>query len=343
MRRREFIAGLAGATVAWPLAAHAQQSALPVIGYLDPDLPGQNPALLPFRKGLGDAGFIEGRNVAIEYRYAYARLEFDRLRELATDLVRRRVDVIAIPASNAAAVAAKAATTTIPIVFSIGGDPVALGLVSSLNRPGGNVTGASFLATGTTAKMLEVLHELVPNASISALFNPANPTSEAETRETQRAARITGVEVDVLTASDEHDIDAAFATLVQRRAGALIIQGDPLFASHWKQLVALTARHAIPAIFQNRTFAETGGLMSYGGSLAEASRIAGLYVGRILKGEKPADLPVQQSTRIEFVINLTTAKALGLTFPITLLGRADEVIERGAAGDRLGSIATLCS
>jgi putative ABC transport system substrate-binding protein len=302
----------------------AQQPALPVVGYLSSSLPGSDYSARDFLKGLGEAGFIEGRNVEIKYRFA--RLEFARVPELAAGLVHDRVDVI-VAIYNAAAVAAKAATTTIPIVFSIGGDPVALGLVASLNRPGGNLTGADFLATGTTAKMLEVLHQLVPNATIAALFNPANPTSETETSETQRAARIIGVELDVMTAGSEHDIDVAFARLVERRDGALFIQGDPFFAGHLKQLVALTVRHAIPAIFQDRVFAEAGGLMSYGGSLADAARIAGVYTGRILKGEKPADLPVQQSTRIEFVINLATAKALGITFPITLLGRADEVIE----------------
>jgi putative ABC transport system substrate-binding protein len=323
MRRRDFIGGL-GATAAWPLAARAQQPAMPVVGYLSSSLPDGDPSVRDFLKGLGEAGFIEGRNVAIKYRFA--RLEFARVPELAASMVRDRVDVIAA-IYNTAAVAAKAATTTIPIVFSIGGDPVALGLVASLNRPGGNLTGAGFLATGTTAKMLEVLHQLVPNAAVAALFNPSNPTSETETRELQQAARVIGVKLDVLTAGNEQDIDAAFATLVQRRTGALIIQGDPLFAGHFlKQLVALTVRHAIPAIYQNRTFVEAGGLMSYGGSLTDGARIAGIYAGRILKGEKPADLPVQQVTKVEFVINLTTAKALGLTFPETL-ATADEVIQ----------------
>jgi putative tryptophan/tyrosine transport system substrate-binding protein len=216
---------------------------------------------------------------------------------------------------------------TIPIVFSTGGDPVALGLVASLNRPGGNLTGAGFLATGTTAKMLEVLYQLVPNEAVAVLFNPSNPTSETETRELQQAASVIGVKLDVLLAGNEQDVDAAFATLVERRTAALIIQGDPLFAGGMKQLVAHTVRHAIPAIHQSRAFVEAGGLMSYGGSLRDGARIAGLYTGRILRGEKPADLPVQQVTKVEFVINLKTAKALGLTIPETLLATADEVIQ----------------
>jgi putative tryptophan/tyrosine transport system substrate-binding protein len=323
MIRREFIAGLGGAAI-WPVTAGAQRPP-PVIGSLDPDFPGQNTSWPAFREGLSEAGFIEGRNVAIEYRYA--RLAFDRLPELAADLVHRRVDVIVVPASNAAAVAAKAATTTIPIVFSIGGDPIALGLVPNLNRPGGNITGASFLATGTTAKMVEVLHEVIPAASIAALFNPANPTSEAEIRETQRAARIIGVKLDVLTARNESDIVSAFATLVGRSIGGLVIQGDPLFTRQMKHLVPLILHHVIPAIYQSRDFIEAGGLMSYGGSLTEASRIAGRYAGRILKGEKPGDLPVQQVTKMQLIINMKAAKALGITFPTALLVRADEVIE----------------
>jgi putative ABC transport system substrate-binding protein len=323
MRRREFIAGL-GSAAALPMVAEAQRPT-PVIGALDPQFPGQNPGWPAFFEGLAEAGFIEGRNVAIEYRYAH--LEFDRLPELAADLVRRRVDVIVAPASNAAAVAAKEATTSIPIVFSIGGDPIALGLVPSLNRPGGNLTGASFLATGTTAKMVELLHEVIPAASIAALFNVANPTSEAEMRETQRAARAIGVKLDVLTARDEADIAKAFATLIERSAGGLVIQGDPLFTGNLKQLVALILRHVIPAIYQSRDFVEAGGLMSYGGSLTEASRVAGLYAGRILKGERPADLPVQQVTKTQLIINMKTAKTLGITFPTGLLVRADEVIE----------------
>ena len=323
IRRREFIAGL-GTAAAWPLVARAQQASMPVVGYLSSNVPQSDPSRRDFLKGLGEAGFIEGRNVTIEYRYA--RNEFARLPELAADLVRRRVDVLATP-NNAAAVAARAATTTIPIVFSVGGDPVALGLVASLSRPGGNVTGASFLATGTTAKMLGMLHEVVPNASIAALFNPANPATEAEARETLRAARIVHVKLDVLSAGNEQDIDAASQMLLQHGIGGLIIQGDPLFQGNLKQLAAFALRHTIPAIFQSRDFVDAGGLMSFGGTHREAANISGLYVGRILGGKRPSDLPVQQSTKIELVINLATAKALGLTIPETLLATADEVIQ----------------
>jgi putative ABC transport system substrate-binding protein len=324
MQRRKFIAGLGGAA-AWPLLAQAQRSAMPVVGYLSGNLPESDPAKRDFLKGLSEAGFVEGRNVAIEYRYA--RNAFDRLPELAADLVRRRVDVLAASASNAATLAAKGATATIPIVFSIGGDSVALDLVASLSRPTGNLTGASSLSTDTAAKMLEMLHEMLPAAAVAVLFNPANPTHETRTRELQEAARIIGAKLDVLTAGNEQDIDGVFETLVQRRVGSLIVLGDALFTDQSKQLVALTLRRGIPAIFQTRTIVEAGGLMSYGGSLEEASRIAGFYAGRILKGEKLADLPVQQVTKVELVINLTTAKALNLTVPLTLLGRADVVIE----------------
>ena len=324
MRRREFIALLAGAAAAWPLAARAQQPSMPVIGLLSPPSPGYNAALLTFPEGLKETGFIDGQNVTIEYRWAEGRT--DRLPALAADLVHRRVDVIAAFA-NVGALAAKAATPNIPIVFSIGGDPVALGLVASLSRPGGNLTGASFLTTETTVKLTEMLHELVPDAAIAALLNPASPTGETQTRELQQAARSIGVKIDVLTAANEHDIDAAFATLVERRARALIIVGDPLFNYHSKQLAALTLRHGIAAIYSTRAFPDAGGLMSYGGSFTDAGRIAGLYVGRILRGEKPGDLPVQQVTKVELVINLKTAKSLGLTVPLTLRGRADELIE----------------
>jgi putative tryptophan/tyrosine transport system substrate-binding protein len=325
MRRREFIAGLGGAaacSVGWR-AARAQQPVF-VVGYLSANFAESDPGKRDFLKGLTEAGFTEGHNVAIEYRYAH--LAFAQLPQLAADLLHRRVDVIAAE-FNAATEAAKAATATVPIVFSIGGDPVALGLVASLSRPGANLTGASFLATGTTAKMVEVLHEVVPAAPIAALFNPANPTSESETRETQRAASIIGVKLDVFAAREERDINAVFETLLEHHTGGLVIQGDPLFTTQIKQFVALTLRHSIPAIYQSSDFVEAGGLMSYGGSLGEASRLAGFYVGRILKGEKPADLPVQQSTRLETVLNLKTARALGITFPTPLLVRADEVIE----------------
>jgi putative ABC transport system substrate-binding protein len=327
MRRREFIAGL-GTAAAWSVGlrgAQAQQPTMPVIGYL---APGSADGGLTFKrdflKGLGEAGFIEGRNVAIEYRYA--RDVSGRLPELAADLVRRRVDVIAALA-NAGALAAKAATSTIPIVFSIGGDPVALGLVASLSRPGGNLTGASFLTAETTVKLAEMLHELVPDPAIAALLHPASPTRETQTRELQQAARSIGVKLDVLTAANEHDIDAAFATLVERRARALIIVGDALFNDHAKRLAALTLRLGIAAVYPTRVFPDAGGLMSYGGSVTDAQRIAGFYTGRILKGEKPPDLPVQQGTKVALVINLNTAKALGLNVPLAILLRADEVIE----------------
>jgi putative tryptophan/tyrosine transport system substrate-binding protein len=321
--RREFIAAL-GSVMAWPMLTAAQQPSMPVVGYLSANLPEYDPGKRGFLKGLGEAGFGEGRNVAIEYRYAH--LVFARLPELAADLVRRRVNVIATE-FNAATQAAKAATESIPIVFSAGGDPVALGVVASLARPASNLTGASFLSTGTTAKMLEVLRETVPNADIAALFNPANPTSEIETRELQQAARVMDVKLEVFTAANKNDIDVAFAMLLRRRASALIIQGDPLFTSSLKQLVALTLRHGIPSIYNSRDFPDASGLMSYGGSLEEAARIAGLYVGRILRGEKPTDLPVQQVAKVELIINLATAKALGLTIPETLLATADEVIQ----------------
>jgi putative ABC transport system substrate-binding protein len=308
-----------------PLAARAQRSGVPVVGYLSGNVPGSDPAKSDFLKGLSQAGFVDGRNVVIEYRYASNA--FARLPELASDLVRRRVDVLAASAGNAVALAAKAATPTIPIVFSTGADPVALGLVASLNRPGANLTGASFLTTDIATKMFEVLNELVPHAAMATLFNPANPLAEGQARELQEAARANGVELDVLAAGDGQDIDVAFATLIQRRTGALIVLGDALFNDHARQLVALTLRHGIPAVFQNRGIVEAGGLVSYGGHLEEASRIAGFYAGRVLKGEKIADLPVQQVTRFELVINLTTAKVFGLTIPEKLLATADEVIQ----------------
>jgi putative ABC transport system substrate-binding protein len=323
--RRDFITLLGGAVAAWPLAARAQQAPMSVVGYLSGNLAESDPAKRGFIRGLSETGFFEGRNVAIEYRYAGNA--FSRLPELASDLARRRVDVIVASASNAATLAAKAATTTIPIVFSIGGDPVTLGLVPSLSRPDRNLTGASFLGADTTKKMLEVLHELVPNARMAALINPANPNAETDTRELREAAGFLGVELEVFTAGNEQAIDAAFASIVAHHLGALVVAGDALFNDRSRQLAALTLRHGIPAIFQTRPNVEAGGLMSYGGSLEEASRVTGLYAGRILKGEKLFNLPVQQVTKVELVINLTTAKALGITVPITLLGRADDVIE----------------
>jgi putative ABC transport system substrate-binding protein len=280
-----------------------------------------------FRQGLKDTGYVEGQNVTIEFRWAEG--QFDRLPAMAAELVRRQVAVIAVGGGNPASMAAKAATTTIPIVFVTASDPVQLGFVASLNRPGGNLTGVTTLSAEVGPKRLELAHELVPMATIiGVLVNPANPTvAERTTIDLQAAARILGVQLHVLHASTERDFDTVFATLAQLRAGALVIGGDGFFISRIEQLAALTLRHAVPAISPNREFAAAGGLMSYGGSITDDYRLIGGYTGRILKGEKPADLPVQQATKIELIINMKTAKALGLTFPITLLGRADAVIE----------------
>ena len=326
MRRRDFIKIIAGSAIAWPLAARAQQPAMPVVGFLG----GESPDLFAgrlraFRQGLDEAGFVESRNVAIEYRWA--RGEYDRLPVLAADLVRQSVTVM-VATQTPALLAAKAATTTIPIVFLTGSDPVEVGLVASLNRPGGNMTGVSNLTVETGAKQMELLHELVPAATLIALLvNPANPIlADTLSRDLQTAARAMRQQILVVSASTESDIDAAFATLVEQKVGALVVGNDPFFNARPNQLLALAARHAVPAIYPYREFAAAGGLMSYGSNLADTYRLVGVYTGRILNGEKPANLPIQQ-TKVEFVINLRTAKALGLTFPITLLGRADEVIE----------------
>jgi putative tryptophan/tyrosine transport system substrate-binding protein len=322
--RREFVALLGGAA-AWPLDARAQQPAMPLIGYLQNGSPG-SPLVPAFLQGLSETGYVEGRNVAIEYRFAEG--QNDRLPALVADLVRRQVRVIAVLGGFPGALAAKAASATTPIVFQGGGDPVSGGLVASLNRPGGNVTGVTSLNQQVAPKMLEALHELVPTATVIALLvNPAGPTTQAVLRDMQAAARILGVQLHVLQASTERDIDRVFAELVQVRAGGLVISNSALFGTRRDQLIALAARHAVPAISFQREYVDAGGLMSYGGSFREAFRLVGNYTGRILKGDKPADLPVQQATRIELIINMKTAKALGLTFPITLLGRADEVIE----------------
>jgi putative tryptophan/tyrosine transport system substrate-binding protein len=325
MRRREFIT-LLGSVGAWPLAARAQQKPMPVIGFLDrasPDPSGER--VRAFRQGLSEAGFVEGRNVAIEYRWAEG--QYDRLPALAADLVRRQVVVIAA-GTNPAAPAAKAATATIPIVFTTGLDPVQAGLVASLNRPGGNLTGVTALAVEVGPKGLELLHELVPTATVIALLvNPTNPSAEALSRDLQPAARALGLQLHILHASTERDFDTVFATLLQLRAGGLMIGTDGFFITQIEQLATRTVRHAVPAIFQYREFTAAGGLMSYGVSNRDLYRLVGVYTGRILRGEKPADLPVQQVTKVELAINLKTAKALGITFPITLLGRADEVIE----------------
>jgi putative ABC transport system substrate-binding protein len=326
MRRREFILALGGAA-AWPLAARAQQAAKPVIGFVNPASP-QSYArpLAAFLKGLGETGYVDGHNVAIEYRWAEGRN--DRLPAMMADLVHRQVAVIAAT-STPAALAAKAATTTIPIVFEMGDDPVRLGLVASLSRPGGNVTGVTQTNVEVAPKRLQLLHELVPAARVMALLvDPAVPTlTEMTTKEMQAAARALGLELHVLNASTEGDFDAAFAKLIQLRAGGLVIGGGPFLISRSERLAVLAARHAVPTIFQYRDFAVAGGLLSYGSDITDAYRLAGVYTGRILKGDKPADLPVQQATKVEMIINLKTAKALGLTIPLPLIGRADEVIE----------------
>jgi putative tryptophan/tyrosine transport system substrate-binding protein len=324
IRRREFIAGLGGAA-AWPLVAHAQQQTQPIIGYLFSGMRDEN-FIATLRQSLKDSGYIEGQNVAIEHRFADG--QYDRLPTLATDLVRRQVRVI-LAADLRSALAAKAATATIPIVFEFAGDPVELGIVASLNRPGSNVTGVTSLNVEIATKQLELVFEVVPTATdIGLLVNPANPLqSERATRDVQAAAGKLGLRLHVLDASTERDFDTLFATLNQLRAGALVIGPDALF-SYWRQqLGALTFRHAVPAICPYREFAVAGGLMSYGPDYANLDRIAGAYTVRVLKGEKPADLPVQQATKIELVINLKTAKALGLTIPETLLATADEVIQ----------------
>jgi putative tryptophan/tyrosine transport system substrate-binding protein len=327
MRRRDLITLLGSIAVAYPLAVRAQQFAIPVIGYLgsaSPELWAER--LRAFRQGLSEAGYVEGQNVAIEYRWADGH--YDRLAALAEDLVRRQVAVIVTPGSAPAALAAKAATRTIPIVFETGVDPVAVGLVESLNRPGGNVTGAAAIGFELGPKRLELLHELVPAATTVALIvNPANFDTEALNNLMQSAASALGLQLHVLRASTESEIDSAFAQLVQLRAGGFLTNPDPFLNSRSAQLVALMIRYAVPAIFHLRAFAVAGGLMSYGTPNAETHRLAGLYTGRILKGEKPADLPVQQSTKVELVINMRTAKALGISVPVSLLGRADEVIE----------------
>jgi ABC-type uncharacterized transport system substrate-binding protein len=325
MRRREFL-GVLGNAAAWSLAAQAQQSALPVIGFLGTRASGDDPQLLTaFRRGLEEAGYVEGRNVAIEYRFA--ENQYDRLPALAADLVQRQVALIA--ANGAAAQAAKAATATIPIVFTAGFDPVEVGLVASLNRPGGNITGVGVLDVELGPKRLELLHELIPTATmIAVLVNPSDPArAETTLRQLQAAAHSLGLHLHVLNASTDSDFDTVFASLIQLHAGGLVIGGEPFFNSRSEQLGALTIRHAVPTIYQFRAFARAGGLASYGTNLADTYRQVGLYSGRILQGERPADLPIVQSTKVELIINLKTAKALGLTIPISLLGRADEVIE----------------
>jgi putative tryptophan/tyrosine transport system substrate-binding protein len=325
MKRRQFIM-LLGSAVAWPRPARAQQP-MPVIGFLENKSPtdtGQNVAA--FRQGLNEVAFIEGQNVTIEYRWA--ENHYDRLPALAADLIQRKVAVIATN-GTASALAAKAATTTIPIVFNTGLDPVAVGLVASFNRPGGNVTGITSLNAEVASKRLEMLHEVVPKATaIALLVNPTSPQlALADTTEMQAAARILGLQLLVFNASTNREIDAVFATLAQQSIGALVINSDPFFASRSEQLAALVVRHALPTVSAHREFTVAGGLFSYGTSISDIYRQLGIYTGKILKGEKPAELPVFQSTKIELIINLKTARRLGLSFPLTLLGRADEVIE----------------
>jgi putative tryptophan/tyrosine transport system substrate-binding protein len=326
MRRREFIMLLGGAAAARPLAARAQQPKVPVIGFLHSALPGPAaPQVAAFRQGLDEAGYAEGRNVAIEYRWAEG--QYDRLPAMATELVRRPVAlIVATPIPSA--VAAKAATSTIPVVFNVAGDPVKLGLVASLARPGGNATGVNSFLAELGAKQLGLLRELLPTAArIGLLVNPNNDNVEGVTKDVTAAADAIRVQIDVIRASDSREIEAAFATLVRHRIDALLIGPDVFFNSRRVQVAILAARHSLPTVFNLREHAEAGGLMSYGTNLKEAYRQIGIYTGRILKGEKPADLPVVQSTKFEFVINLATARALGLEIPATLLARADEVIE----------------
>ncbi|MGB5184781.1 MAG: ABC transporter substrate-binding protein [Xanthobacteraceae bacterium] len=327
MMRREFIALLGGATVAWPLAARAQQPTQPVVGFLGQSQTDLSADLLrAFRQGLKETGYVEGQNLVIEYRWAEGHN--DRLSAFATDLVRRQVAVI-VAITTPSVLAAKEATAAIPIVFFVGGDPVELGLVARLNRPGGNLTGTTTLTLEVASKWLELLHELMPTTSAFALLiNPTSPAlAEIQSRDLQAAARKLGLQVHLLEASTDHDFDTAFARLVQLRSGGLVISSDSYFYARSEQLAALARRYAVPAICGFREFAMAGGLMSYGASIPDAHRWIGVYTGRVLKGEKPADLPVQQATKVELIINLKTAKALGLTVPLPLLGRADEVIE----------------
>jgi ABC-type uncharacterized transport system substrate-binding protein len=327
LRRREFITLLGGAAVAWPLAARAQQLAMPVIGYLHVGTSAESrDRIAAFHRGLGELGFIEGRNVAVEYRWADN--QFDRLPELATDLIRRGVAVIAAPAGADTTRVVKGLTTTIPIVFSTGVDPVQTGLVRSLNQPGGNATGVADVAVGVVGKRLGLLHELLPGAvRFALLVTPGTTAGESTIAEVESAAAAIGRHIEVLSATTNLDIDAAFARLAQKRADALLVAPQILFSTRRVQLVTLAARHAVPTMFYQREYVEAGGLMSYGSSIIDRERQLGVYTGRILKGEKPTDLPILRAVKFEFVINLQTAKTIGLDVPPTLVARADEVIE----------------
>jgi len=327
MRRREFITLLGGAAAAWPLAARAQQQAMPVAGFLSSLSPLELTSVMPaFHEGLNAAGFVEGRNIAIEYRWAEGH--YERLPALAAELVARQVAVIAAISGTPAALAAKAATTTIPIVFAIGGDPVAPGLVTNLSRPDGNITGASFFTSPVVTKRLELARELAqPGATIGVFVNPDNPPSVTEGKTVQEAAAALGLPIQIITASTEGQIDRAFAVVAQQKMGAVIVSSDPLFFIERNKLVVLQARYGVPTIFADREQAEAGGLISYGASRPDAYRQAGNYIGRIVKGEKPGDLPVVLPTKYILLVNRKTAKALGISLPPSLLARADEVIE----------------
>jgi ABC-type uncharacterized transport system substrate-binding protein len=327
MRRREFIALLGGVTAARPLAALAQRPAMPTIGYLHGGSPESNEhRIAAFRRGLNETGYVEGENVAIEFRWAHN--QSDRLPELAADLVRRQMVVIVTPGSTPSAHAAKAATSTIPIVFGIGGDPVNDGLVQSLVRPGGNVTGIAFLTAELGAKRLGLLHELLPTATrVAHLVNPSNPFTAPLVADVQRAASSIGMQIEVVSATNKSEIDLAFANIAQKRANALLIAGDALMYGRRLQIAMLAAGHAVATLYPNRDFCDAGGLMSYGPDTTDMIRQVGIYAGRILKGEKPADLPIMQASKFELVINLQTAKTIGVEVPAMLLARVDEVID----------------
>jgi putative tryptophan/tyrosine transport system substrate-binding protein len=327
IRRREFIVALGSTAIAWPLAARAQQPAMPVIGFLGaPSAAPYARYVAAIHQGMKEVGYVEHQNVAMEYRWADG--QYDRLPALAADLVGRRVALIVPIGGAPATLAAKAATSTIPIVFNMGADPIQLGLVANLNRPGGNVTGIAMMTLEIERKRLELLHELAPaSTSVAVLLNPSNAQAQTQEREAQAAARVIGRQVLVLKAATEREIESAFATLAREKAGALLVGGDTFFTSQAIFFVVLTARHAIPAIYPVRSVVDAGGLMSYGSSLLDAYRQTGVYAGRVLNGEKPADLPIVQPTKFELVINLKTARAVGIAIPPTLLARADEVLE----------------